>query len=165
MTNKLKYFIGNWKMFGDFGDFKIIHKINQFGYESGRLLKKKKIEFLFMKFNWILRAADLEKKSVPFAIATVIDTVAPSSAKPTAKAIITIDGKMDGWIGGGCAQETVIEEALVNNIPVLLFGGKGRYSHFKINNFTPDLKQTWHKPSKTDQRCLDRLELKDKVFF
>ena len=43
MTNKLKYFIGNWKMFGDFGDFKIIHKINQFGYESGRLLKKKKI--------------------------------------------------------------------------------------------------------------------------
>ena len=43
MTNKLKYFIGNWKMFGDFGDFKIIHKINQFGYESGELLKKKKI--------------------------------------------------------------------------------------------------------------------------
>ena len=65
-----------------------------------------------MKFNWIHRAAELEKKSVPFAIATVIDTVAPTSAKPTAKAIITIDGKMEGWIGGGCAQETVIEEAL-----------------------------------------------------
>ncbi|MEA1882340.1 MAG: XdhC family protein, partial [Candidatus Marinimicrobia bacterium] len=65
-----------------------------------------------MKFNWIHRAAELEKKGVPFAIATVIDTVAPSSAKPTAKAIITIDGKMEGWIGGGCAQETVIEEAL-----------------------------------------------------
>jgi len=30
-------------MFGDFGDFKIIHKINQFGYESRKLLKKKKI--------------------------------------------------------------------------------------------------------------------------
>ena len=65
-----------------------------------------------MKFNWIHRAAELEKKSVPFAIATVIDTVAPTSAKPTAKAIITIDGNMEGWIGGGCAQETVIEEAL-----------------------------------------------------
>ena len=65
-----------------------------------------------MKFNWIHRAAELEKKSVPFAIATVIDTVAPTSAKPTAKAIITIDGKMEGWIGGGCAQEAVIEEAL-----------------------------------------------------
>jgi len=43
MTNKLKYFIGNWKMFGDFGDFKIIHKINKFNYESRKLLKKKKI--------------------------------------------------------------------------------------------------------------------------
>ena len=51
-----------------------------------------------MKFNWILRAADLEKKSVPFAIATVIDTVAPTSAKPMAKAIITLDGKMEGWM-------------------------------------------------------------------
>ena len=29
MTNK-KYFIGNWKMFGDFNSFKIIKKINQF---------------------------------------------------------------------------------------------------------------------------------------
>ncbi len=30
MTNKLRYFIGNWKMFGDFGSFKIIDKINKF---------------------------------------------------------------------------------------------------------------------------------------
>ena len=65
-----------------------------------------------MKFNWIHRAAELEKKSVPFAIATVIDTVAPTSAKPMAKAIITIDGKMEGWIGGGCAKDTIIDEAL-----------------------------------------------------
>ena len=28
MTNKVKYFVGNWKMFGDFSSFKIIHKIN-----------------------------------------------------------------------------------------------------------------------------------------
>jgi len=28
MTNKLKYFVGNWKMFGDFYSFKIIKKIN-----------------------------------------------------------------------------------------------------------------------------------------
>ena len=43
MTNKLKYFIGNWKMFGDFGDFKIIHSINRFSYKSKKLLKEKKI--------------------------------------------------------------------------------------------------------------------------
>ena len=30
MTNKLKYFIGNWKMFGDLGSFKIVAKINRF---------------------------------------------------------------------------------------------------------------------------------------
>ncbi len=43
MTNKLKYFIGNWKMFGDFGSFKIINKINQFSKNSKKLYKKKKI--------------------------------------------------------------------------------------------------------------------------
>ena len=30
MTNKLKYFIGNWKMFGDFGSLKIIYQIHRF---------------------------------------------------------------------------------------------------------------------------------------
>ena len=43
MTNKLKYFIGNWKMFGDFGSFKIISKINHFSYKSKKLFNKKKI--------------------------------------------------------------------------------------------------------------------------
>ena len=43
MTNKLKYFIGNWKMFGDFGSFEIISKINQFSYKSKNLFKNKKI--------------------------------------------------------------------------------------------------------------------------
>jgi triosephosphate isomerase len=30
MTNKLKYFVGNWKMFGDLGSLKIIYKIYDF---------------------------------------------------------------------------------------------------------------------------------------
>ena len=38
MTNKLKIFIGNWKMFGDFSSFKIINRINQFNKKA-----KKKI--------------------------------------------------------------------------------------------------------------------------
>ena len=41
MTNKLKYFIGNWKMFGDFGSFKIISKINQYSYKYQKSNKKK----------------------------------------------------------------------------------------------------------------------------
>ena len=41
MTNKLKYFIGNWKMFGDFGSFKIINKINQFCHQYKKINKVK----------------------------------------------------------------------------------------------------------------------------
>ena len=41
MTNKLKYFIGNWKMFGDFGSFKIVSKINQYSYKYQKSNKKK----------------------------------------------------------------------------------------------------------------------------
>jgi len=41
MTNKLKYFIGNWKMFGDFGSFKIVRKINQFCRKSRKSNNKK----------------------------------------------------------------------------------------------------------------------------
>ena len=41
MTNKLKYFIGNWKMFGDFNSFKIIYKINQYAKKHKRLKKSK----------------------------------------------------------------------------------------------------------------------------
>jgi len=43
MTNKLKYFIGNWKMFGDFSSFKIINTINNYCYSSRKLLKKRKV--------------------------------------------------------------------------------------------------------------------------
>jgi len=41
MTNKLKYFIGNWKMFGVFNSFKIINKINKYCYNSRNLHNKK----------------------------------------------------------------------------------------------------------------------------
>ena len=47
MTNKLRYFIGNWKMFGDFGSFKIIHKINQFSHKSKNQVQKKKLFYVF----------------------------------------------------------------------------------------------------------------------
>ena len=43
MTNKLKYFIGNWKMFGDFGSFRIVDKVNKFSKQSKTSYKKKKI--------------------------------------------------------------------------------------------------------------------------
>jgi len=47
----------------------------------------------------------------PFAVATVIRAEKPTSAKMGAKAIITEDGNLSGWIGGSCAEPTVRREA------------------------------------------------------
>ena len=44
MTNKLKYFIGNWKMFGDFTSFKIINKTQKY-ISKNKKYQKKKIVF------------------------------------------------------------------------------------------------------------------------
>jgi len=44
MTNKLRYFIANWKMFGDFSSFRIIQKTNQY-LNKEKNFNKKKIVF------------------------------------------------------------------------------------------------------------------------
>jgi len=43
MTNKFKYFIGNWKMFGDFSSFKIVYQIHRFCYKFQKNHKKIKV--------------------------------------------------------------------------------------------------------------------------
>ena len=43
MTNKFKYFIGNWKMFGDYSSFKIIHQIHRFCVRFQKYKRKNKI--------------------------------------------------------------------------------------------------------------------------
>ena len=45
MTNKLKYFIGNWKMFGDFGSIKIIYRVQAFFTRFKNRGNKNKIVF------------------------------------------------------------------------------------------------------------------------
>ncbi len=48
----------------------------------------------------------------PFALATVVRTVAATAAKAGAKAVIRADGTVsEGWIGGGCARAAVIKAA------------------------------------------------------
>lgn len=47
-----------------------------------------------------------------FAIAQVIDRIAPCSGKVGDKAIILDTGELIGWIGGGCVRGIVIKEAL-----------------------------------------------------
>ena len=47
----------------------------------------------------------------PFALATVVRTIAASAAKPGAKALIRGDGSMIGWVGGGCTRAAVEQAA------------------------------------------------------
>ena len=54
---------------------------------------------------------ELRNTGNPFVIATVVRAEKPTSAKVGAKAIITEDSKLDGWVGGSCAEPTVKREA------------------------------------------------------
>jgi xanthine dehydrogenase accessory factor len=65
-----------------------------------------------MNDDFFSKADALTRAGIPFAIALVVRAEKPSSGKPGDKAIITADGAMHGWIGGSCAQPTVIREAL-----------------------------------------------------
>ena len=53
----------------------------------------------------------LRAAGVPFVVATVVRAEKPTSAKAGAKAVITDDGALTGWIGGSCAEPTVKREA------------------------------------------------------
>jgi xanthine dehydrogenase accessory factor len=65
-----------------------------------------------MHNEFFSRAHELLTQGVPFATAIVVRAEKPTSAKPGDKAIVTPDGVMHGWIGGSCAQPTVITEAM-----------------------------------------------------
>ena len=71
-------------------------------------------------------AAELSKRGEPFVLATVVWRRAPSSGKEGSTALITPDGRVRGWLGGACAEPTVIREALralEEGTPRLLFLG------------------------------------------
>ncbi len=53
-------------------------------------------------------ATRLLQQGEPYALVTVLRVQAPASARPGDKAIVTPDGIVQGWIGGGCAQPAVL---------------------------------------------------------
>ena len=57
-------------------------------------------------------AQRLRAERRPFALATVVAVKQPSSGAPGARAIIFSSGQMTGWVGGQCAQPTVIRQGL-----------------------------------------------------
>jgi xanthine dehydrogenase accessory factor len=68
--------------------------------------------------------SSMKAKGEPFALATVVRTVAATAAKAGAKAVILRDGTIsDGWVGGGCARAAVLKaakEAIADGKPRLV---------------------------------------------
>lgn len=57
------------------------------------------------------RANQLTAEGQKLAVATVVRVESPTSSKPGARALISLEGEIYGWIGGGCAQPAVIRAA------------------------------------------------------
>ncbi len=79
-----------------------------------------------MRPDVLALAAELSAKGEPFVLATVVWRRAPSSGQEGATALITPDRKVRGWLGGACAEPTVVREALrllAEGHPGLLFLG------------------------------------------
>ena len=147
MTNKLKYFIGNWKMFGDFGSFKIIHEINQFSYKSKNISKNKKIilcvpNVLIFFFNKKLKSKFISlgaqnchfyQNSGPFTGAVNATMLKKSGAQ------YVILGHSDNRLEGDTNQiiKKKIKSALCENLNVIYcigetFKEKKRHQTFPI---------------------------------
>ena len=56
-------------------------------------------------------ARELNRRAEAYALVTVVRAVAPTSAWLGAQAIVLADGRLHGWIGGGCAKDVVVSAA------------------------------------------------------
>ena len=73
--------------------------------------------------SWVDALNQHEQSREPYVIATVIKAESPSSAKPGDKAIISVDGVIYGWIGGGCAQPVItkaVTDVLASGQPMVV---------------------------------------------
>jgi len=70
--------------------------------------------------------AELLGRAEPFVLATVVWRRGPSSGKLGSQVVIRPDGRVQGWLGGACAEPTVVREALealADGQPRLMFLG------------------------------------------
>ncbi|MFQ5948536.1 MAG: XdhC family protein, partial [Acidimicrobiia bacterium] len=71
-------------------------------------------------------AAELARRAEPFVLVTVVWRRGPSSGRQGSKAIVLLDGTVRGWLGGACAEPSVVKEALralEDGAPRLMFLG------------------------------------------
>lgn len=72
------------------------------------------------------QAVELRRQGEAFALATVVWRQGPSSGQQGSRAIITASGELHGWIGGACAEPSVIRaarEVIAEGVPRLLLLG------------------------------------------
>lgn len=67
-----------------------------------------------MSHGLLRLAGRWSEEGTPFVLATVVWRRQPSSGKPGARALIDASGRVRGWLGGACAEPTVIREALAS---------------------------------------------------
>ncbi len=74
----------------------------------------------------LAEAVELTRARTAFALATVVWRRPPSSGHTGSKGVVLPDGTVRGWLGGACAEPTVVREALASledGQPRLLFMG------------------------------------------
>ncbi|MYE76376.1 MAG: YHS domain-containing protein [Acidimicrobiaceae bacterium] len=75
----------------------------------------------------LAEAVELTDQRVPYVLATVVWRRGPSSGRQGSKAVVLADGTVRGWLGGACAEPSVVRHArqcLETGEPALLFLGQ-----------------------------------------
>lgn len=65
-----------------------------------------------MRDDILAHAQQLRMEGHAFALATVVAARQPTSGMPGARAIVMPDGRLEGWVGGHCAQPAVMRQGL-----------------------------------------------------
>ena len=80
-----------------------------------------------MDVSVLAEAVELTTQRVPYVLATVVWRRGPSSGRQGSKAVVLADGTVRGWLGGACAEPSVVRHArqcLESGQPALLFLGQ-----------------------------------------
>ncbi|MCY4665194.1 MAG: XdhC family protein [Acidimicrobiaceae bacterium] len=80
-----------------------------------------------MDVSVLAEAVELTEHRVPYVLATVVWRRGPSSGRQGSKAVVLADGTVRGWLGGACAEPSVVRharECLETGEPALLFLGQ-----------------------------------------
>ena len=91
--------------------------------------------------TWLGLAQHLHAEGQPYAMVTVMRALAPTSAKAGDKALVTEDGQIHGWVGGGCAQPASAAKVTTPRRSACRRGGGGPGSA-PASGSSPSMKRT-----------------------